>query len=128
MGADRCAELLMRMPNGEPRRYAGNRGERSYGPGGSHACLGTGWNAYDVLTAPGDLTGDGRTDLVVCDTAGNLYRNPGLGNGTFGPQVWIGSGGQSYTGLYWRPVPDRSPVLATGGRFPVALWRMSYPR
>lgn len=199
LGADRCAELLVRMPNGELRRYAGNCGW-SYGP--SHASLGTGWNAYNVLTAPGDLTGDGRTDLlarktstgdmylfadngrgslkagvkvgsawkgytrvvgagdltgdgfgdvlardtagtlwrydgagdgtlkarvkvltqwgatynavvgvgditgdgrndlVVRDTAGNLYRNPGLGNGTFAPRVKIGSGWQGYKGLY----------------------------
>ncbi|MDX3457988.1 FG-GAP-like repeat-containing protein [Streptomyces sp. ME02-8801-2C] len=202
MGADRCAELLVRMPNGELRRYAGNCGGWSYGPGSNHASLGTGWNAYNVLTAPGDLTGDGRTDLlarkastgdmylfanngagkfragvkvgsawngytrivgagdltgdgfgdvlardtagslwrydgagdgtlkarvkilsqwgatynavvgvgditgdgrndlVVRDTAGNLFRNPGLGNGSFAPRVKIGSGWQGYKGLY----------------------------
>jgi hypothetical protein len=64
MGKDRCAEMLIRMPNGELRRYAGRCGE-PYTPSNSHTSLGTGWNAYDVLTSPGDLTGDGRADLLA---------------------------------------------------------------
>lgn len=56
--------------------------------------------AYNAVVGVGDITGDGRSDLVVRDTAGNLYRNPGLGNGTFGPRVKIGSGWQGYRGLY----------------------------
>ncbi len=201
MGTDRCSEMLVRMPGGELRRYAGKCGS-SYSPSSSHTSLGTGWNAYDVLTAPGDLTGDGRTDLlarqastgdvfvfandgagklkarvkiasawkgytrmvgagdltgdgigdvlardkygalyrldgagagklkarvkiaaqwgasynavvgvgditgdgkndlVARDTAGNLYRNSGNGNGTFGPRVKIASGWQGYKGLF----------------------------
>ncbi|MGI5376525.1 FG-GAP-like repeat-containing protein [Streptomyces sp. CA-251387] len=201
MGKDRCAEMLVRMPNGELRRYAGKCGT-SYTPSSSHTSLGTGWNAYNVLTAPGDLTGDGRVDLlarkastgdiylfandgagklkagvkirsawtgytkivgvgdftgdgfgdvlardkagtlwrydgagngllkervelvanwggsynaivgvgditgdgkndlVARDTAGNLYRNPGTGNGTFGPRVKIASGWQGYKGVF----------------------------
>ncbi|MFJ9039966.1 FG-GAP-like repeat-containing protein [Streptomyces sp. NPDC102406] len=64
MGSDRCAELLVRTPAGELRRYAGKCGSSAYAPNNSHTSLGTGWNAYNVLTAPGDLTGDGRTDLL----------------------------------------------------------------
>ncbi|WP_343243138.1 VCBS repeat-containing protein [Streptomyces sp. SID12501] len=59
------------------------------------------WGAtYNAVVGVGDITGDGRNDLVVRDTAGNLYRNPGLGNGTFGPRVKIASGWQGYKGLY----------------------------
>lgn len=59
------------------------------------------WGAtYNVVVGVGDITGDGRNDLVVRDTAGNLFRIPGLGNGTFGPRVKIGSGWQGYKGLY----------------------------
>ncbi|MFG2359200.1 FG-GAP repeat domain-containing protein [Streptomyces sp. NPDC048521] len=73
MGSDRCAELLVRMPNGELRRYASRCGE-SYTPSNSHTSLGSGWNAYNVLTAPGDLTGDGRTDLLARKAStGDVY-------------------------------------------------------
>jgi hypothetical protein len=59
------------------------------------------WGAtYNAVVGVGDITGDGLGDLVVRDTAGNLFRIPGLGNGTFGPRVKIGSGWQGYKGLY----------------------------
>jgi hypothetical protein len=36
--------------------------------------MGTSWNAYNVLTAPGDVTGDGRTDLLARKAStGDLY-------------------------------------------------------
>ncbi|WP_026245591.1 MULTISPECIES: FG-GAP-like repeat-containing protein [unclassified Streptomyces] len=74
MGSDRCAELLVRTPSGELRRYAGKCGSGAYVPGSSHTSLGTGWNAYNVLTAPGDLTGDGRTDLLARKAStGDIY-------------------------------------------------------
>ncbi|MET7481010.1 VCBS repeat-containing protein [Streptomyces sp. NPDC005648] len=73
MGKDRCAEMLVRMPNGELRRYAGRCGE-PYTPSNSHTSLGTGWNAYNVLTSPGDLTGDGRADLLARKAStGDVY-------------------------------------------------------
>ncbi|MFJ9709605.1 FG-GAP repeat domain-containing protein [Streptomyces sp. NPDC101234] len=73
MTGDRCAEMLMRMPNGELRRYTGKCGG-SYKPSDKHVSLGTGWNAYNVLTAPGDLTGDGRTDLLARKAStGDVY-------------------------------------------------------
>ncbi|WP_280876215.1 FG-GAP repeat domain-containing protein [Streptomyces pseudovenezuelae] len=81
MGGDRCAEMLVRMPNGELRRYAGKCGG-SYAPSSGHTSLGTGWNAYNVLTAPGDLTGDGRTDLLARKTSTGdvyLFANNGAG-------------------------------------------------
>ncbi|QNS05108.1 VCBS repeat-containing protein [Streptomyces xanthii] len=74
MGSDRCSELLVRTPDGELRRYAGKCGSGAYVPGSSHTSLGTGWNAYNVLTAPGDLTGDGRVDLLARKAStGDIY-------------------------------------------------------
>ncbi|MFJ1972859.1 FG-GAP-like repeat-containing protein [Streptomyces sp. NPDC087903] len=81
MGSDRCAEMLTRMPNGELRRYAGKCGV-SYKPTSSHTSLGTGWNAYNVLTSPGDLTGDGRADLLARKASTGdvyLFANDGAG-------------------------------------------------
>ncbi|MFF7476240.1 FG-GAP-like repeat-containing protein [Streptomyces sp. NPDC008092] len=73
MTGDRCSEMLVRMPNGELRRYTG-KCAGSYKPSDKHVSLGTGWNAYNVLTAPGDLTGDGRTDLLARKAAtGDVY-------------------------------------------------------
>ncbi|MGW1190280.1 hypothetical protein [Streptomyces sp. NPDC002559] len=56
------------MPNGKLRRYNGRCGN-PYTPGSGHTSPGTGWNAYDVLTVPGDLTGGGK--------AGNVERRHG---------------------------------------------------
>ncbi|MFF0200902.1 FG-GAP repeat domain-containing protein [Streptomyces sp. NPDC005017] len=97
MGKDRCAEMLMRMPNGELRRYTGRCGS-SYGPSNSHASLGTGWRAYDVLTAPGDLTGDGRTDLLVRKAStGDMYVFANDGAGKLKAGVRLASGWNIYT-------------------------------
>ncbi|WP_328748556.1 VCBS repeat-containing protein [Streptomyces sp. NBC_00285] len=91
MGADRCAEMLVRMPNGELRRYAGRCGE-PYTPASSHTSLGTGWNAYNVLTAPGDLTGDGRTDLLARKAStGDVYLFANDGASKLKPGVKIRS-------------------------------------
>ncbi|KUL21325.1 FG-GAP-like repeat-containing protein [Streptomyces regalis] len=95
MGKDRCAEMLIRMPNGELRRYAGKCGT-SYTPSSSHTSLGTGWNAYNVLTAPGDLTGDGRVDLLARKASTgdiHLFANDGAGKLKAGVKIrsaWTG--------------------------------------
>ncbi|MFF7051120.1 FG-GAP repeat domain-containing protein [Streptomyces griseorubiginosus] len=92
MGKDRCAEMLVRMPNGELRRYAGKCGEGSYAPASSHTSLGTGWNAYNVLTAPGDLTGDGRVDLLARKAStGDVYLFANDGASKLKPGVKIRS-------------------------------------
>ncbi|MFD9000813.1 FG-GAP repeat domain-containing protein [Streptomyces sp. NPDC059582] len=81
MTGDRCAETLIRMPNGELRRYLGRCGG-SYTPSSSHVSLGTGWNQYDVLTSPGDVTKDGRPDLIVRSASTGtvyLYRSDSAG-------------------------------------------------
>ncbi|AXG79200.1 hypothetical protein DVK44_17750 [Streptomyces paludis] len=97
MGSDRCSELLVRMPKGELRRYAGRCGN-PYTPSHKHTSLGTGWNAYDMLTAPGDLTGDGRTDLVARKkSTGDLYLFANKGDGKLAARKKISSGWSAYT-------------------------------
>jgi hypothetical protein len=98
MGSDRCAEMLVRMPNGELRRYAGKCGSSAYVPGSSHTSLGTGWNAYDVLTAPGDLTGDGRVDLLARKAStGDIYVFANDGHGKLLAGKKIRSAWTTYT-------------------------------
>jgi hypothetical protein len=51
----------------------------------------SGWRGKDVSMA-GDLTSDGRSDLLALDTAtGTMYTYAGNGDGTFG--AWVNSGG-----------------------------------
>ncbi|MEU6093035.1 VCBS repeat-containing protein [Streptomyces sp. NPDC047085] len=59
------------------------------------------WGAsYNVIVGVGDVTGDGKSDLVERDTAGNLYRNDGDGKGSFGARTRIATGWQIYKGLF----------------------------
>ncbi|MEU5219065.1 S8 family serine peptidase [Streptomyces sp. NPDC020807] len=44
---------------------------------------------------PGDMTGDGKTDLVAIEDTGKLWLYPGTGTGALGARVQIGSGGWS---------------------------------
>nr|BFD87277.1 hypothetical protein StreXyl84_66780 [Streptomyces sp. Xyl84] len=61
----------------------------------------TGWGAsYNVVVGVGDLTGDGKADLVSRDTSGALWRNNGNGKGSFGARAKIGTGWQTYKGLF----------------------------
>lgn len=97
MDTDRCAEMLVRMPGGELRRYRGKCGG-GYSPGNSHTVLGRGWNAYNVLTAPGDVTGDGRTDLFARKAStGEVYLFANDGAGKLRAGVRLASGWSGYT-------------------------------
>ncbi|MGK5680284.1 FG-GAP repeat domain-containing protein [Actinoplanes sp. URMC 104] len=62
--------------------------------------VGTGWLGYNAVIGIGDLNDDGRNDLVLRDTAGNLFRRLGTGTGTFGNRAQIGTGYQQYAGIY----------------------------
>ncbi|MGW2933583.1 FG-GAP-like repeat-containing protein [Streptomyces sp. NPDC001156] len=96
MGTDRCAEMLVRMPNGELRRYAGKCGD-PYTPSSSHTSLGTGWNQYDVLTSPGDISGDGRADLLARNAStGAVYLYKGTSTGKLSTRVKLYDNWKTY--------------------------------
>ncbi|MFF9274174.1 FG-GAP-like repeat-containing protein [Streptomyces griseosporeus] len=57
-------------------------------------------NGYNAIVGVGDVTGDGRDDLVERDGAGNLFLNAGNGRGSFGARILIGTGWQGYKGLF----------------------------
>ncbi|MFF8379804.1 FG-GAP repeat domain-containing protein [Streptomyces sp. NPDC015661] len=62
--------------------------------------LGSGWGVFNALVGPGDLTGDGKGDLLARDTSGYLYLYQGNGTGTaVGSRVRIGSGWGAYNKL-----------------------------
>ncbi|MET7702287.1 VCBS repeat-containing protein [Streptomyces sp. NPDC005485] len=56
--------------------------------------------SYNAVVGVGDITGDGKNDLVARDTSGNLYRNDGKGNGSFGSRTKIATEWQGYKGLF----------------------------
>ncbi|MFD6420334.1 trypsin-like serine protease [Streptomyces sp. NPDC060194] len=59
----------------------------------------SGWKTRKFIVAPGDVTGDGRPDVLSTTSAGTLYLLPGLGNGKFGAQQTVGKGYQAFTAL-----------------------------
>ena len=61
--------------------------------------VGTGWNAMTALAGPGDLTGDGKADLLARDTLGQLWLYPGNGPGGWLPRVRVGTGWNAMTAL-----------------------------
>ncbi|MGW1724454.1 FG-GAP-like repeat-containing protein [Streptomyces sp. NPDC002306] len=85
MNDDGLADLLIRDSSGALTRYDGSGG--LIAPMNPHVPIGTGFNAYNVLTSPGDLTGDGRADLLARDSAGVLWTFPGTADGSLGAPV-----------------------------------------
>ncbi|MEW2510407.1 FG-GAP-like repeat-containing protein [Streptomyces sp. NPDC046870] len=94
---DGRGDLLAQDRSNTLWRYDGN------GSGGfrSRVKVASGWgSSYNVVVGAGDITGDGRADIVSRDTAGNLWRNSGNGAGSFGPRTKIGTGWQAYKGVF----------------------------
>ncbi|MDN0200448.1 VCBS repeat-containing protein [Streptomyces sp. S.PNR 29] len=56
--------------------------------------------SYNAVVGVGDLTGDGKADIVSRDSAGYLYRNNGDGKGSFGARTRISAGYGGYKGLF----------------------------
>ncbi|GAB2446653.1 FG-GAP-like repeat-containing protein [Streptomyces incanus] len=66
----------------------------------SRAKVAAGWgSSYNAVVGVGDITGDGKADLVARDTSGNLFRQNGTGKGTFGGRTKIATGWKGYKAL-----------------------------
>ncbi|MFF8593011.1 FG-GAP-like repeat-containing protein [Streptomyces sp. NPDC015220] len=63
--------------------------------------IGGGWNTYNSLTSTGDLTGDGRSDLIARDNSGVLWLYKGTGTATtpYATRTKIGGGWNTYNAL-----------------------------
>ncbi|MGQ4487204.1 FG-GAP-like repeat-containing protein [Streptomyces sp. SAS_281] len=95
ISGDRCNDVLVRTKAGELRAYTPACGA-ALKPSTPYKKIGTGWNMFDALTSPGDMSGDGRADLLGRTPTGDLYFYKGKGNGLFEPRVKIGYGWQGY--------------------------------
>ncbi|MCZ2525671.1 FG-GAP repeat domain-containing protein [Streptomyces sp. HB2AG] len=94
---DRCNDVLVRMADGSLRSYKPKCG---HPPTTStrYMFLGTGWSAYNVLTSPGDMTGDGRADLLARKSStGDIFLFAAKSDGTLAAGQRIRSGWTSYT-------------------------------
>lgn len=94
-------DLIARRYDGNLYLYMGTGSVSS--PFTAPVLIGGGWKSYTQLASPGDLTGDGRADLVAVDATGAVYRYDATGRtGTqaFAPRVKIASGWQNYTLIY----------------------------
>ncbi|MFJ7943124.1 FG-GAP-like repeat-containing protein [Streptomyces sp. NPDC096354] len=96
VNGDRCNDVLVRVKSGELRAYKPSCGG-ALKSSTAYTKVGAGWNVYDVLTSPGDLTGDGRADLLGRETStGYLYLYESKGAGVFKSRVKIGTGWKGY--------------------------------
>ncbi|MFK4099440.1 FG-GAP repeat domain-containing protein [Streptomyces sp. NPDC019531] len=88
LSGDRCNDVLVRLSSGALRLYKPGCGA-PVKPSTSYTSLGTsGWNQYDVLTSPGDVTGDGRPDLIArAASTGTVYLYKGTSTGKLSARV-----------------------------------------
>jgi len=90
---DGFTDLIARDAAGSLWLFPGN------GSGGFKANhkIGGGWNTYNALVTPGDVTGDHNADVIARDAAGNLWLYPGNGVMGLSARRQIGHGWSGYT-------------------------------
>ncbi len=82
LNGDHCNDVLIRMPDGSLRGYKLECGA-AVTPTTPYTVLGTGFQAYKTLTTAGDLTGDGRADLLGWHAAtGDIHLFASKSDGT----------------------------------------------
>jgi FG-GAP-like repeat len=97
LNGDGIGDLLAQDKSNTLCRYYG----KGNGTFTARVKLFTNWGgSYNVVVGVGDITGDGKADLVSRDGGGDLYRNDGTGKGSFGARVKIAGGWQGYRGIF----------------------------
>ncbi|MFE7131050.1 FG-GAP-like repeat-containing protein [Streptomyces sp. NPDC057638] len=95
---DRCNDLLIRVGD-ELRSYQPGCGTAPAPK--TYTAIGKGWAAFTNLTSPGDLTGDGRPDLVAWSArTGEVFLYPDDGKGKLKPRVTLGTKKTSYRAFF----------------------------
>jgi len=94
--ADASSPLVARDSSGVLWWYSGSGNPAS--PFKARVKIGSGWQIYNTVVGVGDVTGDGKADLVARDSAGKLWLYQGTGSTTapFKARVQIGTGWQIY--------------------------------
>ncbi|MFC9385223.1 FG-GAP repeat domain-containing protein [Streptomyces venezuelae] len=94
---DGRTDLVARTSGGDLYLYAGTGVAAS--PFKSRVKIGSGWNTYSKLIAPGDLNADGKGDLLGTASNGDVYRYLGTSPGKFSARARIGTGFGIYNSL-----------------------------
>ncbi|MFI1091913.1 choice-of-anchor D domain-containing protein [Streptomyces sp. NPDC020917] len=96
---DGKADLVARDAKGQLWLYRGTGNATA--PFATRTLIGAGWNMFTTLVGSGDLTGDGKADLVARDAKGQLWLYRGTGNATapFATRTLIGAGWNMFTAL-----------------------------
>ncbi|MFD8009658.1 N-acetylmuramoyl-L-alanine amidase [Streptomyces sp. NPDC058955] len=92
MNGDGRPDLIARDASGVLWLYT-NTGATP-NPFATRVKVGGGWNVYNELISTGDMTGDGRPDLIARDTAGYLwlYKNTGGSPNPYATRAKVGGG------------------------------------
>ncbi|MFF8809375.1 FG-GAP repeat domain-containing protein [Streptomyces omiyaensis] len=94
---DGRADLLARTTGGVLYLYPGTGNATA--PFGARSEVGSGWNTYKYLVAPGDLNADGKGDLIGITSAGDLYTYQNTLPKKFSARVKYGPGFQIYNSV-----------------------------
>ncbi|MFI8767953.1 FG-GAP repeat domain-containing protein [Streptomyces sp. R-07] len=94
---DGRTDIVARTSGGDLYLYAGTGVAAT--PFKARVKIGTGWNTYSKIVAPGDLNADGKGDLLGVTSGGDLYRYLNIAPGKFTARVNIGHGYQVYNAM-----------------------------
>lgn len=96
---DGRADLLARDASGALWLYQGTG--KAAAPYTARTKVGTGWTIYNALLVPGDLTGDGRADILGRDASGTLWLYQGTSKATapYTGRTMVGTGWTIYNSL-----------------------------
>ncbi|GGV02814.1 hypothetical protein GCM10010275_47420 [Streptomyces litmocidini] len=94
---DGRTDIVARTSGGDLYLYAGTGDPVT--PFKARQNIGTGWNTYSKIVAPGDLDADGKGDLLGVTSGGDLYRYLNTSPGRFTARVSIGHGYGVYNSM-----------------------------
>ncbi|MBY8876186.1 N-acetylmuramoyl-L-alanine amidase [Streptomyces sp. PLK6-54] len=93
---DGKGDMLGRTSTGDLYLYSGTGSATA--PFAARLKIGVKWGVYDTLVGPGDMSGDGKPDLIGRDSTGALWFYQGTGNpaSPYAARVKVGTGWQIY--------------------------------